>query len=84
MAVEQIIQSSVFSSPLLMPLLAIASILVAIHFWQMSRRERKIGDLLPGPPTVPIIGNAYYFLNSTNHGEEQTFFVDILVKIYYF
>nr|AEK25132.1 cytochrome p450 family 4 subfamily G [Chironomus riparius] len=67
MAVEQIIQSSVFSSPLLMPLLAIVFVLTAVHFWQMTRRERKIGDLLPGPPTVPIIGNAYYFLNSTNH-----------------
>ncbi|KAL7027190.1 hypothetical protein ACKWTF_005346 [Chironomus riparius] len=67
MAVEQIIQSSVFSSPLLMPLLAIVFVLTAVHFWQMTRRERKIGDLLPGPPTIPIIGNAYYFLNSTNH-----------------
>nr|AAW78325.1 cytochrome P450 family 4 [Chironomus tentans] len=67
MAVEQIIQSSVFSSPLLMPLLAIVFVLAAVHFWQMSRRERKIGDLLPGPPTVPIIGNAYLFMNGTNH-----------------
>lgn len=70
MAVEQIIQSSVFSSPLLMPLLAIVFVLAAVHFWQMTRRERKIGDLLPGPPTVPIIGNAYYFLNSNNHGND--------------
>ena len=67
MAVEQIIQSSVFSSPLLMPLLAIVFVLSAVHFWQITRRERKMGDLLPGPPAFPIIGNAYYFLNS-NHG----------------
>lgn len=68
MAVEQLIQSSVFASPLVMPLLAIVLALTAVHFWQMSRRERKIGDMLPGPPTVPIVGNAHYFLNHTNHG----------------
>lgn len=82
MAVEQIIQSSVFSSPLLMPLLAIVFVLTAVHFWQMTRRERKIGDLLPGPPTVPIIGNAYYFLNSTNHGNDQKLFEVKSFKIY--
>lgn len=69
MAVEQIVQGGVLSSPLLMPLLAIVAVLAAVHFWQMSRRERKIGDLLPGPPTIPIVGNAHYFINSSNHGK---------------
>ncbi|KAG5682570.1 hypothetical protein PVAND_011915 [Polypedilum vanderplanki] len=67
MAVEQIVQSSILTSPLVLPLLAIAFVLTAIHFWQMSRRQRKIGDLIPGPPTIPIVGNAHFFLNLTNH-----------------
>jgi hypothetical protein len=71
MAVEQIVQGSVFASPLVMPLLAIIFVLTAVHFWQMSRRERKIGDMIPGPPTIPVVGNAHYFLGNTNHGEEN-------------
>lgn len=68
MAVEQLIESSgIFSSPLLLPLIAIITVLTAVHFWQLSRRERKLGDLIPGPPTIPILGNAHYFVNSTNH-----------------
>lgn len=67
MAVEQIVTSGFFTSPLILPLLAIVLALTAVHFWQLSRRDRKLGDLLPGPPTIPIVGNAHYFLNNTNH-----------------
>lgn len=67
MVVDQIVQSSVFTSPLFMPLIAIVFALTAIHFWQITRRERKIGDMIPGPPTIPIFGNGHLFINSNNH-----------------
>lgn len=67
MAVEAIIGGSSFLSPLVMPLVALAFVLASIHFWQLSRRERKFGDLIPGPPTLPILGNAHYFLNMKNN-----------------
>lgn len=66
---EQIIEGSTFSSPLLLPLITVVMALAIVHFWQMNRRERKIGDLIPGPPTIPIIGNAHYFVNLKNNGE---------------
>lgn len=70
MAVEQIIEGSSFMSPLVLPLAAVVIALVTIHFWQLSRRERKFGDLMPGPPTLPILGNAHYFVNMENNGEK--------------
>jgi hypothetical protein len=69
MAVEQIIEGSTFSSPLLFPLIVTFIALAAVHFWQLSRRERKFGDKIPGPPTIPIVGNAHYFLNMNNDGK---------------
>lgn len=69
MAVEQIIEGTSFTSPLLFPLITVVLALAAVHFWQMSRRERKIGDLMPGPPTLPILGNAHYFVNLKNDGK---------------
>lgn len=66
MAVEQIIEGSSFTSPLLFPLISVIIALTAVHFWQQTRRERKMGDLIPGPPTIPIIGNAHYFVNMRN------------------
>lgn len=68
MAVEQIIESSSFSSPLLFPLITVVVALSAVHFWQQTRRERKFGDLIPGPPTIPILGNAHFFVNLKNNG----------------
>lgn len=69
MAVEQIIEGSSFMSPLLLPLVAIVVALATVHFWQQTRRERKFGDLMPGPPTLPILGNAHYFVNLKNNGK---------------
>jgi cytochrome P450 family 4 len=66
MAVEQIVEGSTFSSPLFLPLLTIVTALVALHFWQTTRRERKIGNEIPGPPTIPILGNAHIFMNLKN------------------
>jgi hypothetical protein len=71
MAVEQIIEGSSFMSPLFLPLAAIVVALLTVQFWQMTRRTRKIGDLIPGPPTLPILGNAHYFVNLKNDGEKE-------------
>lgn len=73
MAVEQIIEGSSFMSPLLLPLVAVVVALATIHIWQQSRRERKFGDLIPGPPTLPILGNAHYFVNLKNNGTISNF-----------
>lgn len=67
MAVEQIIEGSSFTSPLLLPLITVVVALAVVHFWQQSRHDRKIGDLIPGPPTVPILGNAHFFVNLKNN-----------------
>lgn len=69
MAVEQIMEGSTFMSPLLLPLITVVVALTVVHFWQQTRRERKMGDLIPGPPTLPIVGNAHYFVNLKNDGE---------------
>lgn len=70
MAVEQIVEGSSFTSPMLFPLIVIVVALTTLHFWQLSRRQRKFGDKIPGPPTLPIVGNAHYFLNMDNFGEK--------------
>ncbi len=67
MALEKVITSGIFSSPLFPPLMAILITLTIIHFRQLLKRERKLGDLLPGPPTVPLLGHAHYFVTNTNH-----------------
>jgi len=69
MAVEQIIESSSFTSPLVLPLIGIVVSLAVIHLWQQTRQNRKLGNLFPGPPTLPILGNAHYFVNLKNDGE---------------
>jgi hypothetical protein len=69
MVVEQIIEANSFLSPLILPLVAVIVTLVTIHFWQQTRRERKFGDLIPGPPTLPILGNAHCFTKLKNDGK---------------
>lgn len=68
MAVEQIVETSstVFASPLLLPLITIVFGLVLLHYWQESVRPAK-GKEIPGPPTIPIVGNAHYFVNLSSH-----------------
>lgn len=68
MAIEQIVDGSSFISPLIMPLTTVLITLVSIHFWQITRRERKMGNQMPGPAALPIIGNAHTFLQLKNDG----------------
>ena len=71
MAVEQIIVGSTFSTPLLYTLISVITVLVAVHLWQQTRPQRKLGDLIPGPPTWPIVGNALEFMKLSSDGKEN-------------
>ncbi|XP_043483196.1 cytochrome P450 4g15-like [Leptopilina heterotoma] len=56
-------ESSFFSSPLLYPLLTIVTVLFALYYYTESTRLVKLGKKLPGPPTVPFLGNALIAVN---------------------
>lgn len=51
------------------PLLLLASTLWIFHRWQEQSRFHKMGNLLPGPETVPFFGNALIALGKTNGGK---------------
>nr|QKY88960.1 cytochrome P450 CYP4G9 [Athetis dissimilis] len=40
------------------PLVILASCVWLIHRWQQQTRLYRMGNIIPGPPTVPILGNA--------------------------
>lgn len=71
--VEQIVgqnlRQSGFSFPMVIPLIALTVGLALIHFYLETRRMAKLGNRIPGPPTLPFIGNAHYVLNKTHHGK---------------
>lgn len=78
MEFEPLVEGSSFNSPLFKPLATILATLVTIHLWQITRRNRKMGEQIPGPPTLPIIGNAHTFLKLNNNGSDD---IPKLVKI---
>ncbi|KAL4714491.1 hypothetical protein ACJJTC_017786 [Scirpophaga incertulas] len=43
-------------------LLLVATALWILHRWQQQTRLFKMGNMLPGPPTLPFIGNAHLAL----------------------
>lgn len=59
---------SSWTLPLILPLIFIFISLTLLHFYLQSRRIAKIGNKIPGPPTLPIIGNAHYVWNKTHNG----------------
>lgn len=40
------------------PLLLVTSVLWILHRWQQKSRLYQLGQILPGPQTVPFFGNA--------------------------
>ena len=59
MGVEPITKSAglLYSSPILLPLLTVFITLFAVHYWMQNRRTGKLGNKIPGPPTLPFIGD---------------------------
>lgn len=56
-------ESSFFSSPLLFPLLTIVTVLFALYYYTESTHLVKLGKKLPGPQTIPFLGNALIAVN---------------------
>ncbi|KAK0183146.1 hypothetical protein PV327_001215 [Microctonus hyperodae] len=50
--------STYFASGLFYPLIGIIAALLAVHFYLENMRIVRMGNKLPGPPTVPFFGNA--------------------------
>lgn len=72
MAVDHVVEGSRllgFSFPLMMPLILATVTLAVLHVWLEQRRIAKIGNRIPGPSTLPILGNAHYVINKNHHGE---------------
>lgn len=66
--VDQNLRQTGFSFPIVIPLIVVTVGLALVHFYLETRRMAKLGNRIPGPPTLPIIGNAHYVLNKTHHG----------------
>lgn len=58
---------TLLSTPLVIPLLTIAAILAAVHYFQTQTRLMKLGQKIPGPPSLPLVGNAHMIVGKTNH-----------------
>lgn len=73
MEVENLVQSTArvwYYSPLMVPLIAVIAALTVYHFWDQSRRMAKMGNAIPGPPTLPLLGNAHFFIGKSHNGGE--------------
>lgn len=77
LAGETVRSAGGYSFPLILPLIFASISLALLHVYLQSRRIAKIGNKIPGPPTLPIIGNAHYVWNKTHHGKlEPTKMID--------
>lgn len=83
MAVEQMTESSglLYSSPLLLPIIGVFVSLCVIHYWMQNRRTGKLGNKIPGPPTLPFIGK-YQLLRKKNQNKTEKI-VYIKHRLYY-
>lgn len=67
LADENLRSSSGLTFPLVIPLMATTIGLALIHFLLQYRRLAKMGNKIPGPPTLPFLGNALLVLNKTHN-----------------
>jgi len=69
MAVEQLVEASHlgYFSPLVLPLIATTIVLCVAYWWQENKYLAKMGNKIPGPPRLPFIGNAHYFIGKTHN-----------------
>lgn len=70
MAMEQMMDAphAGYTFPLLLPLIAITIGTVLLYWWQQTKRMVRMANKIPGPPTLPILGNAHYVLGKTHNG----------------
>lgn len=58
-----------YTFPLLLPIVFVIVSLTLLHVYLQSRRIARIGNKIPGPPPLPIIGNAHLVWNKTHNGK---------------
>lgn len=70
MVVEQIekVNSISYVFPWIIPLIATTIGLVILYWHNQTKRLVKYGNRIPGPPTLPIIGNAHYVIGKSHNG----------------
>ncbi|CAH1103827.1 unnamed protein product [Psylliodes chrysocephalus] len=69
---------SVLTNPLITIILGVAAILSIYQYWFHSQRYVKLGNQLPGPSTIPILGNAHMVLGLSASG-----IFDLVVRVYH-
>lgn len=67
MSDENIRSSGGFTSPLMIPLIGVTIALALAHFYLQYRRIAQLGNKIPGPATLPFIGNALLVINKTHN-----------------
>lgn len=85
LAGETVRSAGGYSFPLILPLIFVFISLALLHVYLQSRRIAKLGNRIPGPTPLPIIGNAHMVWNKTHNGKIEKIFVAdlfILWKIY--
>ncbi|XP_037028672.1 cytochrome P450 4g1-like [Bradysia coprophila] len=70
MATQQIVEGAQmgYVFPLMLPLITASVVLSLFYYWMQNRRIAKLGNLIPGPPTLPLLGNAHIVIGK-NHNE---------------
>lgn len=69
LAGENIRSAGGFSFPFILPIIFVTIGLALLHVYLQTRRIARIGNKIPGPPTLPLIGNAHYVWNKTHNGK---------------
>lgn len=59
------------SFPLIIPVIFVFVTLTLLHVYLQSRRIAKMGNRIPGPATLPLIGNAHMVWNKTHNGRQS-------------
>lgn len=69
LAGEHVRAAGGFSFPLIIPVIFVFITLTLLHVYLQTRRIAKMGNKMPGPPALPIIGNAHMVWNKTHNGK---------------
>lgn len=63
--------SMAYTFPLILPLIGATVGLTMLYWYSINKRVAKYGNLLPGPPTLPFIGNAHYVIGKTHNRKQN-------------